>query len=96
MTSTLAASGRRVLPVFCISLTTSMLFTFGLMGADGIAVTNNFTVPRGGVWLDGALGGHFWQTDSVLGICRIDPLNGANPPFHTVNLPTTNRLFHRA
>jgi hypothetical protein len=57
---------------------------------DGAMVLRNLTVPRGGVWLPNqtpnvAPGGHWWQTDQVLGICRVDPANGANPPFQLTN-----------
>src|SRR5579859_1982978 len=48
---------------------------------DGVMVLRNLTVPMGGVWLaNNAGGGHWWQTDSILGICRVDPLVGATPP----------------
>src|ERR1041384_1239940 len=57
---------------------------------DGIMVLQNITTPRGGVWLNNTTpatppGGHFWQTDGVLGICRIDPLPGGNPPWQMTN-----------
>jgi len=42
---------------------------------DGVMMLQNLTAPSGGVWLATASGGgHWWQTDSVLGICRVDPL----------------------
>lgn len=53
---------------------------------DGIMVLRNLTVPMGGVWLaNNAGGGHWWQTDSILGICRVDPLVGATPPWQLTN-----------
>lgn len=56
---------------------------------DGQAVASGLTVPYGGVWIPGnapgnTAGGHWWQPDGVLGVCRIDPAGaGANPPFRT-------------
>jgi len=47
-------------------------------------VTNRLTVPYGGAWIPGNLGGHWWQSDNALGVCRIDPAPaGVNPPFQT-------------
>src|SRR5262249_49702025 len=40
------------------------------------------TTPRGGVWLNGALGGHFWVADGVLGLCRV---NANGTTFQTGN-----------
>ena len=42
---------------------------------DGIMTLQNLTTPRGGVWLSNTTpatppGGHYWETDAVLGICR--------------------------
>jgi hypothetical protein len=54
-------------------------------GTDGIMVLKNSTAPRGGVWLNGSLGGHWWQPDQVLGICRVDSAPGATPPWTTSN-----------
>ena len=45
---------------------------------NGTALLQNLTIPRGGAWIPGALGGHFWQTDSVLGICRVDGVNSTS------------------
>ena len=61
---------------------------------DGIMVLQNMTTPRGGVWLANSTpatppGGHFWQTDGVLGICRVDPLPGGNPPWQLTNCQAT-------
>jgi hypothetical protein len=61
---------------------------------DGIMVLQNITTPRGGVWLNNTTpatppGGHYWQTDGVLGICRIDPLPGGNPPWQMTNCQAT-------
>jgi len=61
---------------------------------DGIMVLQNMTTPRGGVWLSNSTpatppGGHFWQTDGVLGICRVDPLPGGNPPWQLTNCQVT-------
>ena len=41
----------------------------------GQLVASGLTVPDGGAWINGNLGGHFWQPDNALGVCRID--NGA-------------------
>ena len=41
----------------------------------GQLVASGLTVPYGGAWINGSLGGHFWQPDNALGVCRID--NGA-------------------
>ncbi len=54
-------------------------------GTNGSMVLQNITMPKGGVWLGGSLGGHFWQTDQVLGICRVDPAPTLNPPFSLTN-----------
>ena len=61
---------------------------------DGIMVLQNNTTPRGGVWLANTTpgtppGGHYWQSDGVLGICRIDPLPGGNPPWQMTNCQAT-------
>jgi IPT/TIG domain len=66
----------------------------GSAQTDGIMVLQNITVPRGGVWLANTTpntppGGHYWQTDGVLGICRIDPLAGGNPPWQMTNCQVT-------
>jgi len=41
------------------------------------------SLPRDGVWLPGALGGHLWISDNAAGFCRIDanPAAGAPAPF---------------
>jgi len=53
---------------------------------DGVMVLQNLTIPEGGVWLANNLGsGHWWQTDSVLGICRVDPAVNQNPPWQLTN-----------
>ena len=67
-----------------------MVASQGNAQTDGIMVLQNVTTPRGGVWLANTTpttppGGHYWQSDSVLGICRIDPLPGANPPWQLTN-----------
>ncbi|HET6934996.1 MAG TPA: IPT/TIG domain-containing protein [Candidatus Angelobacter sp.] len=59
-------------------------------GTDGIMLLNARTTPRGGVWLDSATpntppGGHWWQTDAVQGICRMDPAPGSTPPWQLTN-----------
>src|SRR5215472_4063964 len=42
---------------------------------DGVMMLGNLTAPSGGIWLTTASGGgHWWQTDAVLGICRMDTL----------------------
>jgi hypothetical protein len=45
---------------------------------NGVQVLQNLTIPRGGAWIPGALGGHFWQPDSVQGICRVDGTGTSN------------------
>jgi hypothetical protein len=54
-------------------------------GTDGIMVLRNLTAPRSGLWLNGSIGGHWWQPDQVLGICRVDSAPGATPPWTTSN-----------
>lgn len=59
-------------------------------GTDGIMLLNARTTPRGGVWLDSATpnvapGGHWWQTDAVNGICRMDAAPGSTPPWQLTN-----------
>src|SRR4051794_23401043 len=60
----------------------ALLIALGLSGAAAIKgqvpqvgqmVTNRLTVPYGGAWIPGNLGGHWWQSDNALGVCRIDP-----------------------
>lgn len=55
-----------------------------LTGTSGPALT----LPRGAVWVpDGTgvpAGGHWWATDQVLGICRVDPTGAANAPQFTL------------
>jgi len=38
----------------------------------GQLVASGLTVPYGGAWINGSLGGHFWQPDNALRVCRID------------------------
>jgi hypothetical protein len=52
-------------------------------------VLQNLTIPMGGVWLADANGGHWWQTDSVLGICRVDPAVNQTPPWQLTNCAGT-------
>ena len=40
--------------------------------AMGAAYMSQATDPHGGVWLQGALGGHLWETDVLSGLCRVD------------------------
>jgi hypothetical protein len=51
---------------------------------SAVLVLANRTIPSGAVWLDGALGGHWWFTDTG-GTSRIDRLNGATPPWQATN-----------
>ncbi|HEY2236886.1 MAG TPA: IPT/TIG domain-containing protein [Candidatus Angelobacter sp.] len=72
----------------------AMVASQGNAQTDGIMVLQNMTTPRGGVWLANSTpatppGGHFWQTDGVLGICRVDPLPGGNPPWQLTNCQAT-------
>jgi hypothetical protein len=55
----------------------------------GIMILQNLTIPMGGVWLADANGGHWWQTDSVLGICRVDPAVNQTPPWQLTNCAGT-------
>jgi hypothetical protein len=58
--------------------------------ADGIMVLQNLTIPMGGVWLTNSTGGgHWWQTDAVLGICRVDPAPNQTPPWQLTNCAGT-------
>jgi hypothetical protein len=41
--------------------------------AAGVVAVDGLTLPQNGVWMPGALGGHLWITDNVLGFCRLDP-----------------------
>src|SRR5512140_1718400 len=52
--------------------------------------TAGITLPRGAVWIPdtvpgNAAGGHWWITDQVLGVCRVDPNGAANPPQFTTS-----------
>ncbi|HEY2912455.1 MAG TPA: IPT/TIG domain-containing protein [Candidatus Angelobacter sp.] len=91
-------------PAWFRALRSAMLVAGFIVGAvsqssaqtptDGIMVLQNITTPRGGAWLANTTpntppGGHFWQTDGVLGICRIDPLPGGNPPWQMTNCQAT-------
>ena len=55
-----------------------------LTGTTGPALT----LPRGAVWVaDGtgvAAGGHWWVSDQIGGICRVDPTGAANAPQFTL------------
>jgi hypothetical protein len=61
---------------------------FAASGTNGVMISATHTLPRGAVFLadavGGAAGGHWWVSDAVLGICRLDPQAGT-PPFHLVN-----------
>src|SRR5215472_10610289 len=39
---------------------------------NGVQVTGGLTIPAGGAWIPGGQGGHYWQPDGVLGICRVN------------------------
>jgi len=43
--------------------------------SNGVLVAANMTLPRGAVFLSDASGGHWWVSDGVQGVCRLD----ANP-----------------
>lgn len=59
-------------------------------GTDGIMVLKNMTMPSGGIWLaNSAGGGHWWQGDSVLGVCRVDSQPAATPPWQLTNCSGT-------
>lgn len=82
-----AAARRAVLSGTAAALAILCAWT-GVASAQTVAggmVLQNLTAPRGGLWLAGSLGGHWWQTDSGFGICRVDPLPGANPPWQLTN-----------
>lgn len=50
-----------------------------VLGQGALVNPVNLTLPRGGVWLNGNLGGHWWQTDGTTGICRVEQPAGAPP-----------------
>ncbi len=80
-----------------VTIATSQLFA----QTDGIMVLQNVTTPRGGVWLNNLTpatppGGHYWQPDAVLGICRVDPLPGGNPPWQLTNCQVTAKTAGQA
>jgi len=52
----------------------------------GPRLSTNLTVPHGTVWMPGALGGHFWISDHILGFCRLDP--GLIPGTLVINAAT--------
>jgi hypothetical protein len=75
--------------MFAVALTL-IAVAHGNAQTDGIMMVQNVTAPRGGVWLNNTTpatppGGHFWQPDGVLGICRVDPLPGGTPPWQMTN-----------
>jgi len=88
------------LTTFVVALIT--LTASGAVGqTDGIMMLQNSTTPRGGVWLSNSTpttlpGGHFWQPDNVLGICRVDPLPGGNPPWQLTNCQVTAKSSGQA
>ncbi len=54
--------------------------------------TAGITLPRGAVWVPdtvagNAAGGHWWVSDQVLGVCRVDPITPvpAGPPQFTTS-----------
>ena len=55
------------------------------VAASGIVAASlsatNLTVPEGTVWMPGALGGHLWVSDHLLGFCRLDPTGLTTPPL---------------
>jgi hypothetical protein len=67
---------------------TKRWFLIGLMGiaavtsatavTNGTGMLNNLTIPYGGAWIPGSLGGHFWQPDTVNGVCRVDKVNSTS------------------
>jgi len=46
--------------------------------SNGTMVAANMTLPRGAVFLNDATGGHWWVSDGVQGVCRLDA-NAAAP-----------------
>ena len=79
--------------MFAVALI-SIAVAHGNAQTDGIMMVQNVTAPRGGVWLNNTTpatppGGHFWQPDGVLGICRVDPLPGGTPPWQMTNCQAT-------
>jgi hypothetical protein len=46
--------------------------------SNGVQVLQGLTVPAGGAWIPGALGGHFWQPDTATGICRVNGTGTGN------------------
>jgi sugar lactone lactonase YvrE len=57
--------------------------------SNGTTVLSGLTIPRGGAWIPGSLGGHYWQSDSVLGVCRVNAANGGGGGFTTSNCSGT-------
>ena len=64
---------------------------------SGQMVTNRLTTPYAGAWINGSLGGHFWQPDGVVGIARLDSAPaGVNPPFLTSSAAGTTSTVAKA
>ncbi len=87
-----AISQQRILSLFTTAFLTAAMAAPTLFGQssypqDGQMVLGqgapvnpvNLNLPRGGVWLNGNLGGHWWQTDGTFGICRVEQPAGGPP-----------------
>jgi hypothetical protein len=46
---------------------------FNAHAQPGTMVASGVTLPNSPVWLNGALGGHWWVSDGANGFCRLDP-----------------------
>ncbi len=46
---------------------------FNAHAQPGTMVAAGVTLPNSPVWLNGALGGHWWVSDGANGFCRLDP-----------------------
>src|SRR6201996_2949919 len=88
------------LTIFALALIT-LTASQAVGQTDGIMMVQNSTTPRGGVWLSNSTpatlpGGHYWQPDNLLGICRVDPLPGGSPPWQLTNCQVTAKSSGQA
>ena len=74
------------LAVFLLSgLAAIPVLAAGAAPVTGLMILANRTVPRGVVFINDDLGGHWWASDSGAGtgLCRLDSAAGLNPPWTT-------------
>ena len=74
------------LAVFLLSgLAAIPVLAAGAAPVTGVMILANRTVPRGVVFINDDLGGHWWASDSGAGtgLCRLDSAAGLNPPWTT-------------